>query len=184
MLEKFGIGVFSEYLTEEEKVTAIRGFAEFYNDQTPKHQKRIKLEWLTKDSVTLEEDKVLFRKYGINSDKIVNVHLDNKSLFFKQVKMILHTTIYKAKDVISDSFSASIPVITVDSDYSREYVDMSCGIILKGRSKEQCICEIAEILDMLYHDSGVVRILSKGASEQYEEKFAWGLRRFRKLPLR
>ncbi len=180
MLEKFGVLVLSEYLVANEKEIVIRAFSDFYHELTPKHQKRIQLHWV--DGMKSQEDNTsqLFKIFDIPEKVIVRSSYKEKSNAMRVSSILLHPSHRHLKTVIPDSYSFGIPVIATDSGSTKDYIDVTCGLILKGNSSEQYVIEITNHLEMLYHDQEVLRLLEKGAYDQYEKKFGWGLKEFRK----
>ena len=83
------------------------------------------------------------------------------------------------KAVVIEAFSCGLPVMILNSQQN-EYVSYHCGMLLESETTEHLVVEIAEKLDMLYHDQEVLKLLKKGTLDEYEKSFGWGLKEFRK----
>lgn len=177
MLEKFGILVFSEYLSELEKENAVRALSDFYHSLTPKHQKRIILNWVDSPN---SEDHGVFKKFDLPRKVINSVQQTEKGTAMRSSTLFLFPSARKIKKVLSNVLSCGIPVLVKENSHNKEYLDSSCGMFLMATSNERLVSEITSKVDMLYHDQEVLKLMRKGAYAQYERKFGWGLKEFRK----
>lgn len=180
MLEKFGIMVLSEYLSEKEKEIVIRGFSDFYHQLTPKHQKRINLNWaegLPSEDLSIKR---LFDIYDISSKVLNKCKFKQRSEFMKSSGIMLHPSDKHLKTIVPEAFSFGLPILSINGTSANDYIDVSCGMLMENNSIEQLVVEITTRLDMLYHDQEVLKLLEKGAYDQYEKKFGWGLKEFRR----
>ncbi len=180
MQDKFGVIVCSDYLKENEKDIAIRAFAEFYHEITPKHQKRSLLIWNCRK---MEERDVILKKMKIMDvpeKNIVFMVEQNKSRYMDMAKVCVHPSMNHFGAVIPEVLSYGVPVITLSNFTATDYINQSCGIILEAESDVKMITEFTYYLDMLYFDDEVLKVLERGAFDQYESKFGWGLKEFRK----
>lgn len=180
MLEKFGVMVLAEYLSEKEMEIAIRSFSDFYHEQTPKHQKRIVLYWVNGYKGSNQITNSLFNMYEVPEKVLRRISDEEKSSAMRDSSLLLHPSGKHSKAVIPDAFSFGLPVISMNTTKVQDYIDISCGMLLQSSTHEQLIIEITGRLDMLYHDQEVLKLLEKGAYDQYEKKFGWGLKEFRK----
>ncbi len=180
MLEKFGVIVFSEYLTQTEREMTIRAFSDFYHNITPKHQKRVVLHWHSKGDTDLSGIKKAIIMFEVPIRNIQFSTTENRSEVMKEAKICIHPSRKYFTNVIPKSLSFGIPVITLEDFFVGDYVNQSCGITINCESNEQIINELTYYLDMLYFDNEVLKVLEKGAYDQYEKKFGWGLKQFRK----
>lgn len=180
MLEKFGVMVLAEYLLEKEIEIAIRAFSDFYHEQTPKHQKRILLYWVDGYKGNSQTMDSLFKMYEIPTKILKRTSSDDKSNAMRDSSLLLHPSGKHSKAVIPDAFSFGLPVISMNTAKVQDYIDVSCGMLLHSSTHEQLIIEVTGRLDMLYHDQEVLKLLEKGSYDQYERKFGWGLKEFRR----
>lgn len=180
MLEKFGVMVLTEYLLDKEKEIAIRAFSDFYHEQTPKHQKRIVLYWVDGSKGNNQIADSLLKMYEIPEKALKRISEEDKSSAMRDSSLLLHPSGKHSKAVIPDAFSFGLPVISMNTAKVQDYIDVSCGMLLHSSTHEQLIIEVTGRLDMLYHDQEVLKLLEKGAYDQYERKFGWGLKEFRK----
>ncbi len=178
MIERFGVIVFSEYLSEKEKEIMIRAFSDFYHDLSPKHQKRVQLNWIKNES-NIDSSQELAEKYFIPVTNFQVIDNRDKSIL-NDTKLCVHPSKKYFNAIIPLALSHGIPIVTIDDYITLDYINQSCGIIIEDNSNEHTVRMITYYLDMLYFDEEVLKVLSKGAFDQYEKKFGWGLKEFRK----
>ncbi len=180
MLERFGVWVFSEYLNEKEKEISVRSFSDFYHSITPKHQKRARLIWFSNNQADRNVSLRLMDMYEIPEANIQMANNENKISLMNSAKLCIHPSTKYFNATIPEALSHGLPVITLEEFNTTDYIDLSCGIAIEPKIKEQLITDFTYYLDMLYFDDEVLKVLEKGAYDQYEKKFGWGLKEFRR----
>jgi len=122
----------------------------------------------------------VFRMYDLPSKIINQISHTEKGNAMRNSTLFLFPSAKKIKGVLSEVLSCGLPVLSKENSSNQDYLDLSCGMFFSAKTDEQLIIEITQKIDMLYHDQEVLKFLRKGAFAQYEKKFGWGLKEFRK----
>ncbi len=160
--------------------TAIRSFALFYHELTPKHQRKVKLLIRCKDEDIDATREIVNREDVAKAVELRNNTKETLKEALTRSCVVLFPFNSSYSNVIPDALSMGLPVIALDTDDIREYIDLTSGLIVKEETPEQVITDFAHMLGILYFDQEVLKILERGAVDRYEKCFSWGLRQFRK----
>ncbi len=182
MKKNFGIVVMSSLLNTEEKKKALRIFSEFYNNVSPKHQKRIKLIWCIEDDTEQSHNilQTISLEYRVPLDCMIITLFNEHEIFKNKFNLLtIHPTEKYIKTAVIKSFELSIPIISINTTKNKDYVSSSCGMLVSYKTTEQIVINSLKMVEMLYFDEEVLKIMGKNANEDFERKYAWGLKQFR-----
>lgn len=179
-MDKFEILAYSIHLDKSQQEQVVRTFFDFYHEQTPKHQKRIRLNWIFlpgRFNGKIPEKWV--KAYEIPDKVMRMVPFEERTVALESSSVVLHPSGKEQKQVVPEAFKYRIPVVVTEETDLFEEVPINSGVLLKEKSGEFLTAEITRTLEMLYYDPEALKILSKGAEKEYERLFGWGLKEFR-----
>ncbi len=174
-MEKFNVLAIAEHLTDVEVDLVISCFSELYHRVTFKHHKRISLKVIC-DLEQSELVLTLSRIYKVGSNvEVIPVH-DEAALNWEKlgISVLFLPTDKRVGKVIRTSLSQSIPVVGFENESISEYIDQSCGMLVRRRGIGQNKDTFARIVCMLYFDPEVRKLLKKGATKKYREICGFG----------
>ena len=175
-MSTFNVFTLVDLLDEEGMDTVIHSFAPLYKNVTPKHKKRMRLILVGTQKNQYLEDLVQKEKLSeVVTFRIIGeaqTHLD----YLDEASVFLAPYGSLKRGMIKDCFQQGVPIITYLNEYVKEYIDHSCGMLIRYRTMERAISEFSEKLHMLYFDPEVRKILKKGALASYHTHFTWGHR--------
>lgn len=170
----FKILSFVDILDQEGIESLIFAFAPIYHQVTPKHKKKLKL-------VLAGEEKSPLLLRLIKQEKIGDAVIfktmfrdASKEEILSDASLLVEPSGNLKRSLIKVAFMHGVPIITFSNDYVKEYIDHTCGMLIRKRSKTDNIEAFSERIEMLYFDPEVQKILSRGAQIQYEDQFSWG----------
>lgn len=173
----FEVLTLGEFLNKRGIEVTIRSFADFYHSVTPKHQRRIVMNYID-DSNTNRA--YLNRLLEINDIKD-QVQILDKATDKEKLKVLSKAALLSfpseegAGAVIPEVLSYGIPILCLECEGLQDFIDPSCGMIIKFEGLGQAVEEFSDMLKILYFDPEVSKILKKGALNRYEKYFSWGL---------
>ena len=155
--------------------TALKSFANFYHTITSKHQRRVKL-YIVDESANNDmlHKQCLEQEIGdvttilnLSEQETIESIYKSGSVFFLPVK--------ENKDaLVQESLSYGLPFIGFTKYGYEEYIDQTCGMLLKEERDEENVIEFARLLQLLYFDPEARNFLKRGAVNKYEAAFSWG----------
>lgn len=153
---------------------AMQAFANFYESLSSKHQARVELNIVEKytNIESLQnfaqqlniQNAVKFLK--LDSQEAIEQIYKNSTVFFLPSKVNMDT-------IIQEALSYNLPLISFEHKDQAEYVDLTCSMLLDSESDGESIIEFSHMLQMLYFDPEVGKLLKRGAMRQYEAHFTW-----------
>ena len=164
------------FIDEQNAIIALNAFARFYHTVTPKHQRRIKL------IIVDEEDNILTLHGTIQTLKIEKAvelipryAVERVEGAYRKSDVFLFPSQRSISKVIPEALSYGLPILTIDNDEVRNYIDKTCGMTVRRIKQQQLPAALANMLQMLYFDPEVRKILHKGAKRKYRNHFSWGV---------
>ncbi len=151
----------------EEVEFIIRTFAEMYFSVTNKHRRRMKL------ILTVETNKFLEVIKGLKSKEIskaIDIYEESQinTLLLEDIGVLFLPSTQGKETQINFSLKNGIPILSFDGLTIRNYVDNSCGFLIKQQSREYSIDSFVKYLSMLYFDPEANKMLKKGALNRFK----------------
>ncbi len=173
-MKQFNVLTLGKYLSDEEFNIVYKAFANLSNDVTPKHRKKMKLFIIDR----VEKNSYLYQKSKENKIddllEIVNGDHEDCEEIFENASILLLPGEDAPIKVISKSFSYSIPILGYHHLKEQDLVDQTCGMLVRHRNERDTVLEFSHLLNILYFDMEVRKILERGALEKYHASFTWG----------
>lgn len=147
----------------------IGAFGDLYNSVTHKHQRRMALNFLC------EQDKTamvyeLGSQYKVeNALNIIPVKVEVKNQIPLSSTAIILPTEKRVGRVVREALSKDVPIISFANESVSEYVDHTCGVLIRPGTMWQCVEDFSRTLRMLYFDPEVRKLFHKGAQNRYKE---------------
>ena len=156
----------------------MEAFANFYHQVTSKHQKHLHLTIIDK-SENYQQFERLAKELEIKQVFSIISCNDQEDVedFYASSSAIMLPTKEKLGMIIPEALSFGIPVLAYQLEHTKEYIDNSCGMLIRFSSREQSIQDFSKCLRILYFDPEALKILKKGAFRKYEKNFTWESKR-------
>jgi hypothetical protein len=155
-----------ELCSREEMEIILRSFIDLYSTVTNKHRKKMRL--LLVGMKSDFKDLVAYYQQEVSAEAIQVVDLNSK--VWSESSVLLMPNCHQ-KSYIPRSLSAGVPILTYDEIPQKQYIDNSCGMLVKSHSKEHDISQFATFLNMLYFDPEARKMLQKGALRCFDSYF-------------
>ncbi len=177
-MQNFNVLTLEEELSSEELELVVAAFAELYNRLTFKHHRRLKLkvvcsvdraEWV----LTLARN----HKIGSSLELVPNNDFERSDWSAMDASILFLPTQKRAGKITREALSQSVPVVSFQNESIAEYVDQSCGMLVRSRNRSQDTDAFSRILSMLYFDPEVRKLLKKGALVKYREISGFNVRK-------
>lgn len=169
-MKEFNVLTLGEKLSDEELELVIASFAELYHRVTFKHHRRIKMKVIC----DLKQGELVLSV--ANNHKVsTNVELisindfnpDDWSSF--GVSVLFLPTKKRVGKITRTALSQGIPIVSFQNESISEYVDHSCGMLVRAKDYSQNKDAFSRILNMLYFDPEVRKLLKKGAQTKFRQ---------------
>jgi glycosyltransferase involved in cell wall biosynthesis len=95
---------------------------------------------------------------------------------YEEASVFLFPSHEGAGMVVAEAMSYGLPIICFKNVGPGEFVDDSCGIRIAYNKYDRSITDFADALLKMAHDKSLYSSLSKGAIENYQNKFDWNLK--------
>ncbi|MEL6637849.1 MAG: hypothetical protein AAFW73_13380 [Bacteroidota bacterium] len=177
-MQDFNVLTLEEELSSEELELVVAAFSELYHRLTFKHHRRLKLkvvcgvdraEWV----MTLARN----AKVGSSLELVPNNDFVRNDWSAQDASILFLPTHKRAGKITREALSQGVPVVSFQNESIAEYVDQSCGMLVRSRNRSQDIDAFSRILSMLYFDPEVRKLLKKGALVKYREISGFATRR-------
>ena len=167
MKKPFNVVTLGELVSSSELELSLRSFAKFYHTLTAKHKKQTALTIITSRQ-TASMLQSLVEEFNIsNAVCILNKQEKEIENVYLEANLMFLPTFQKINNIINEAFSYGLPVLVYHNPTEKEYIDNTCGLIVKRQSTEQSIEDFCKKMRMLYFDPEAQKILRKGAKRRY-----------------
>ncbi len=152
----------------------LKSFSCLYNSVTPKHQKRLQL------NIIEEKERFPELRKLINNEKldhavsiIERADVENVIIAYENATVFLFPSFEYGLKLIPEALSFGLPVLTYEHKDLNNILDNTCSMLVK-RDQSLRFEKFTSILEMLYFDPEVRKILSQGARMKYQRELEWG----------
>lgn len=147
----------------------IKSFSSLYHNVTPKHQRRLRLIIIeAEDQIPLLRQQLSAERF---SDEVVHIvsrqDIENAEAAYQNASLFFLPIDIDGYKVIPEALSFGLPVLTFDNPNIKTLLDNTCSMLVRSRSVSNAHEEFSRMLEMLYFDPEVRKILSKGAMDKY-----------------
>ncbi len=161
------------FFDEKNTSTTIKSFAELFNRVSPKHQKRLKLIFIEEDSHISRLNELLAKERLGNASVIINRFVvEEVEAAYLDASIFLFTGTPNEK-IIPEALSFGLPVLTFEDPSLKQYLDNTCSMLVKNSFSNNVHEHFADLLEMLYFDPEVRKLLAKGAISKYNKELSW-----------
>lgn len=171
----FTVVSLGRFICQDTFPTILKTYEQFLRELTPKYKKKTEFYILDKYEY-LDGTNLLIEEYGLQEnvnlistseqDQVKEIYTKSSLLFLPVKKEIGH--------IIAEAFSFSLPILTYNDFGNEEYVDQTCGMLLKFESEAKAIEEFKEKLKLLIFDPDAIAFLNKGAKVKHSKELSWG----------
>ncbi|MEL6863663.1 MAG: glycosyltransferase [Bacteroidota bacterium] len=170
----FNVVSLGGFLSRGELSIVCESFANFYRGVTSKHQRRSVLNiidiedhrsWLFDEVQELDILPALNIISSSNRMEIIKI--------YQQASVLVLPIERTVGKIIPEALAFGIPVVCFDSENMREYLDQTCAMFVRPQKLERSAPDFTDIINMLYFDPEVRKILKRGASLKYDKSFSW-----------
>lgn len=167
-MKEFNVLTLGEKLSEEELELVIASFAELYHRVTFKHHRKIRLKVVcniqqAEAALTLATN----HKVTSNVDLVSINDFDMTDWSSMDISVLFLPTKKRVGKITRTSLSQGVPMVSFQNESVSEYIDHSCGMLVRARDYSQNKDAFSRILNMLYFDPEVRKLLKKGAQAKY-----------------
>lgn len=165
-----------DFIDEQCAHVTFESFAKLYHSVTPKHQRRIKLLLIDESayfSNHLDHLKQLKIDHAIELIPRDDVPRVEKA--YRMASVFLLPTTNSIHQVVPEALSFGLPVLSYENDQISNYIDSTCGMLIRKRNRNQMIEAFCRILGILYFDPEVLKVMQKGAKRKHRNHFSWGV---------
>ena len=153
--------------SREEVEIILRSFTDLYLGVTNKHRKKLHLLVVNPQ----EEHLDLLALYRTETNPKAIQITENNFLQFENASVIFLPRI-RQKNIIPKALSQGIPILGFDELPLQQFLDNTCGMMVKSHSREHDISQFSGFLSMLYFDPEALLMLKKGAKRRFKTTFA------------
>lgn len=163
-MNTFSILFPTENLPRHEVEIAIQSFSTLYYSVTPKHRRRMQLSLIYCDGI-LPLIHSLSNDYGVDCAVAIIPPDEVEEVYTKSSLMLIPAS-GKSKKLAVQALERGLPILGYESYSLRNLVDVSCGVLIPYKSREENIKAFAEILQQLYYDPEAQKMLTQGAENR------------------
>jgi len=158
------------FMNEPGVELAIKSFAQLYNNVTPKHQRRLNLVIIEEEShIPILQNQLSREPFG-NAVRIISRRdIENTEIAYQSASLFLLPIKMDGYKVIPEALSFGLPILTYENPSNKTLLDNTCSMLVGRRSKDNPYEEFSRLLEMLYFDPEVRKILARGAIQKYEK---------------
>lgn len=169
-MKEFNVLTLGEELSEKELDLVIASFAELYHRVTFKHHRRIRVKVVC-EIEQAEYALSLARNYkvGSNVDLIPHQEFYENDWLGHDISVLFLPTQKRVGKITRNALALNIPMVSFQNESISEYIDQSCGMLVRRQGTAQDKDAFSRILSMLYFDPEVRKLLKKGAAKKYRE---------------
>lgn len=172
----FSIIALGDFVSPKGCDVMMKAFANFYHSVTSKHQRRISL-YIIDDAANVDNIAKACILHKIEEPTSI-LHLEEQDDIIKLYKsgsLFLFPVQQRKEAIIQESLSYGLPILSYAGLGYEEYIDQTCGMLLKTTSPEEDILEYARLLQLLYFDPEAREFMKRGALNKYKAHFSWGM---------
>lgn len=161
-------------MSPDEMEWIAEAIADLYQELTAKNQRYIKLT-IIGDPEEYEEVKSIFERWSVDDLLTFVPETDpvNRAEAMKKGSILLVPNDQKINKLIKESLKHHLPVMTINTESNRDYLDHTCSMLLEPAEPRQLVHKLAETLEILFYDPEVPKFLRRGAEIQYIKHFTW-----------
>lgn len=163
-MNTFSIVFPTDNLPRHEVEIAIQSFSTLYYSVTPKHRRRMQLSLLNGERIRPLIDS-LSNDYRVNSAVVIAPQDEVEEVYEKSSLMLIPAS-GMSKKLAVQALEKGLPVLGYESYSLRNLVDVSCGVLIPYKSREENVKAFAEILQQLYYDPEAQKMLKQGAENR------------------
>lgn len=164
MASKFSIVFPVENFPRHEVEIAIQSFSTLYYNVSPKHRRRMELSLPGGESIRPLISS-LSKDYGVESAVFIPQWYEEEDSYINSSLMLILAS-GMTKKLALQALEYGLPILGYESYSLRNLVDISCGLLIPYKTREENIKAFAEILQQLYYDPEAQKILKQGAQKR------------------
>lgn len=170
----FSVISLGQFIAPDVADSVIQIYSNFYHSVTTKHQRRLTM-YLIEDESFVSKNIENCKKHNIESS-CVHLSLDQQEEIekvYKSGSVFLLPVKENREALVKESLSYSLPFLGFKNYGFEDFIDQTCGMLIKETRESENILDFARLLQLLYFDPEARRFLKKGALQKYETQFSW-----------
>jgi len=179
MITTFNVLATVDVLSEPYLDLLIESYSSFYHHQTPKHQSKIYLTLFSKRYYTYKHKGIALSDLGMNIKVVCAANEDETTKTFKEASILFLPILEAPGPIARELLVCGVPILCHEESIIKKHIDRQL-MIVAGKNNEaeynpnHAIEDYADLLEMLYFDPSVQKILKKKADKKYRRKITGG----------
>lgn len=179
MMTAFNVLATVDVLSEAHLELLIESYSSFYHHQTPKHQSKISLTLFSKRYFTYKHKGTALSDLGMNVTVVCATTEEETTTVFKGASILFLPILEAPGPIVKELLICGVPILCHDDSIIKKHIDKQFMLVAgKGNeaayNESHAIEDYADLLEMLYFDPSVQKLLKKKADKKYRRKLTSG----------
>lgn len=176
-----------DVLSEAYLQLLIESYSSFYRHQTPKYQSKINLTLFSRRYFTYKHNGVALSDLGMNVKIVCAATEEETTQIFKEASVLFLPILEGPGPIVRELLVCGVPILCHEKSNIKKHIDKQF-MLVAGKDNDadynlsHTIEDYADLLEMLYFDPSVQKILKKKATKKYRRKVTNGGRLIGVLP--
>ncbi|MFK7808119.1 MAG: hypothetical protein AB8F74_10000 [Saprospiraceae bacterium] len=179
-MTSFNVLATVDLLSERYLHTLIAAYNSFYNNQTPKHQSKLQLTLLSRRYFSyLHNSGIALSDMGTNIQVVYSTDAKEASQFFKKADVLFMPILEAPGPIVKNLLICGLPILCHQTSILRKHIDKTIRLVAGSKNQKEyneihAIEDYASMLEMLYFDPSVQKLMKKKADKKYRRKINAG----------
>lgn len=175
MMTTFNVLATVDVLSETHLELLIESYSSFYQHQTPKHQSKISLTLFSRHYFTYKHKGMALSELGMNLRIVCATTKEETTAVFKEASILFLPILEAPGPIVKELLICGLPILCHEESIIKKHIEKQFMLIAgKGNDCEynesHAIEDYADLLEMLYFDPSVQKLLKKKADKKYRRK--------------
>ena len=157
----------------------IESYRSFFEEQTPKNQSKINLVLFSRRYFTYQHDGVALSDLGLNIRVVCATDEQETNAVFKEASVLLLPILEAPGPIVKELLICGVPILCHQESIIRKHIDKRFRLVAGNKdeivySNNHAMEDYADLLETLYFDTSVQKLLKKNADKKYRRKVTNG----------